>query len=439
MAGELTPTADLADGVNLPSNDPSDTFGLQRLTKEQLAHDPRELQPQLRTPSEVGSERLQRAVPELQVQQVALEMQNRALQDVRQELEDSLRRHADLFDHLPIGYIMVSEAGEIGCANPAALELLRAAREDVVGGSLGKFLDAYDAGRFAAHVEACARSGRPAALELTLRLRDGSVASVQLSSRTPPRREGQEAQVHIAITDVTDLKRTQRTLEEINREQDAFSYSISHDLRAPLVTISNYARIVLSDHGEQLGEEARDMLRRIENASLRMEETLKHLLEYNTLARDELVVQPVNMNAVVRDLLIEHRALVHETAAQVSVEPELPVVRASPAIMNQVLSNLLTNALKYTAPGVAPRVHISGTAGERTAVLRVADEGIGIESKHHDRIFRIFERLHGYSRYPGSGIGLAIARRAVERMDGRIWVESSPGKGSCFYLELPKG
>ncbi len=411
---------------------------LRTLTKEQLAASLRELQEH---PSEANAEaigRLQNVVQEIEVHRVELEMQNRALQETRHELEQSLSRYADLYENLPIGYIIVRPDGEIACANPAAVELLQVPRQQLIGRFFGTFLDPYDAGRFAAHLESCGQTGRPAQLELTLRLRDGATPTVQLSSRPATMSATEGKQVHVAITDISELKAAQRVLEEINREQEAFSYSISHDLRAPLVTISNYARIVLNDHKDDIDEESRGMLQRIESAAVRMEETLKNLLEYSTLARDEVVLQAVNVSEIIRDLLIEHRGIIQQSGAQISVEPSLPMVRGSRVILNQVLANLLTNALKYTPAGQAPRVHISGEVGERTVVLRVADEGIGIDPKFHERIFRIFERLHGYTRYPGSGIGLAIARRAVERMRGRIWVSSEPGKGSCFCIELPR-
>lgn len=413
---------------------------LRTLSKEQLAANLRELTGKSPQAAAAAIDRLQEVMQELQVHRVELEIQNRALRDTQQELEAALRRYSDLYDHLPIGYVIVSARGEIVCANPAAIELLQLPREEIVGKFFRRFLDAYDAGRFTAHVETCVQSGRPATIDLTLRLRDGTSPGVQLSSRLAPETAEEEAQVHIAITDISKLKRTQRMLEEINREQEAFNYSISHDLRAPLVTISNYARIVMSDHGQMLDEESRGMMQRIENAAVRMEETLKHLLEYSTLAREEVVLQNVNVGELVRDLLIEHRGVIQEREAQITVQPGIPPVRGSRTILNQVLANLLTNALKYTHPGTPPRIEIGGVEAEggTSVVLHVRDHGIGIEAKHHERIFRIFERLHGYSRYPGSGVGLAIARRAVERMNGRIWLESEPGEGSCFFIGLPK-
>lgn len=411
---------------------------LRTLSKEQLAASLRELREQSPEVTAAAFDHLQEIVQELQVHRVELEMQNRALRETQQELENSLRRYSDLYDHLPIGYLIVTPQGQITAVNPAAVDLLQFPRSEIVGKFFRKFLDAYDAGRFAAHVEGCAETGRASSMELSLRLSDGTNPAVQLSSRLAPVPSEEGPQVHIAITDISKVKRTQRMLEEINREQEAFNYSISHDLRAPLVTISNYARIVLSDQGEKLDEEGRSMMHRIENAALRMEETLKHLLEYSSLAREEIVLQSININELVRDLLIEHRGIIQETKAEVCTDPSLPAVRGSRVILNQVLANLLTNALKYTQPGVTPQVEIGGEETAGGVVIHVRDHGIGIDPKHHDRIFRIFERLHGYTRYPGSGVGLAIARRAVERMSGRIWVESQPGEGSCFFLELPR-
>lgn len=181
------------------------------------------------------------------------------------------------------------------------------------------------------------------------------------------------------------------------------------------------------------------MMHRIEGAAMRMEATLKNLLDYSSLAREEVLLETVPVAEVVRDLLIEHRGVIQEKRAVITVAPALPAVRGSRLILNQLLANLLTNALKYTQPGEAPRVQFDAEVHGDIVRLKVSDEGIGIDRQHHERIFRIFERLHGYSRYPGTGVGLAIARRAVERMNGRIWVESELGKGSCFNIELPKG
>jgi PAS domain S-box-containing protein len=410
---------------------------LAALSNQQLTARLRELQEPGETPAQTV-DRLQETVHDLQVHRVELEMQNRALRETQSELECAIRRYTDFYDHLPVGYVTVTPEGQILHANVAAAELLQGERARMQGARLASFVDAYDAGRLAAHLENCATARTAATLDVTLRLPAGRTMAVQFSSRLAPEVTGEPPQINIAITDVSKLKQAQRVLEDINREQEAFNYSISHDLRAPLVTINNYASIILDEHAEQLDDDGRNMVSRIHSAAKRMEDTLKNLLEFSSLAREDVVLEPVNTEDAIRDLLIEHRALIEQAKADVQLQRPLPAVRVCRQMFNQVLANLLTNALKYTRPGTQPSVTISAEPIETKVVLRVVDQGIGIDPQHRERIFRIFERLHGYSRYPGSGIGLAIARRAMERMNGRIWCESEPGKGSCFCLELPK-
>lgn len=383
-------------------------------------------------------QQLRGALEELRARQTEIERQNRAQRETQAELEHLVRRYSDLYDHLPLPYVTVSPDGQILAANQAALELLATEGSGLIGRFLGRSLDAYDAGRLTAHLEHCARTGEAGSLEIMLRLAEGKRIAVQLASRLSPNAPAGPRQIYVTITDISKLKNAQRILEEINREQETFNYSISHDLRAPLVTITNYARIVLTEHAERLDDEGRTMVQRMEAAALRMEQTLKHLLAYCTLARTEIALEPVSVDDVLREVLIEHRGVIEKTRAEIRAEGALLRLRGSRPMLSQVLANLLTNALKYTAPGDVPRVRISAEPRESTVVLRVADQGIGIDPKFHDRIFQIFERLHGYSHYPGSGVGLAIARRAMDRMNGRIWVESELGKGSCFCLELPR-
>jgi PAS domain S-box-containing protein len=408
---------------------------LSTLSDRQLAESLLELAHQQGT---ANADKLQEIVHELQVHRVELEMQNRALQETQAELEHSIQSYADLYDHLPVGYVTVTTAGQILQANVAAAECLKRERTQLAGVFLATFVDSYDGGRLAAHLENCVHTERNVTLDLTLRIKDGSTRSVQLTSRLAPAAPSTPRQIHIAISDITKLKETQRTLEDINREQEAFNYSISHDLRAPLITINNYVEIVMSDFAAPMNDEGRAMLERIRCAALRMEDTLKHLLEYSMLSREKIALEAVNTDELIKDLLTEHRGVLQAKEAEIEVERPLPAVRACAPILNQVLANLLTNAVKYTREGERPRIRIFCETRPSNVVLKVADQGIGIERKNHERIFRLFERLHGYSKYPGSGVGLAIARRAVERMNGRIWVESEPGSGSCFCLELPK-
>lgn len=407
------------------------------LTNEELNENLRTLQHDAAASREIDE--LQATLQELQAHRIELEMQNRALREIQSELEHAVQRYSDLYDNLPLAYLTVSPAGQIVGANCAACEWFRSERRGLVGRQVGKFLDPYDAGRFAAHLELCLQNGGPATIELTLRLGKEPPLVAQFTSRRANLPPGGEPQVHIGIADITKIKRAQTALDEVNCEQEAFNYSISHDLRAPLVTINNYASIVVSDFSATLDPQAKGMVERIRAAAQRMEDTLKRLLEYSTLARQEIALTPVNVDALVTELLIEHRAMIEQKNADILVDRPLPAVRGSRELVRQVFANLLSNAIKYVPPGEAPRVRIFAEVAEDGVAIKVEDQGIGIDPKFHERIFKVFERLHGYSRYPGSGVGLAIAKRAVEKMNGKIWCESEPGKGSCFAVELPRG
>jgi PAS domain S-box-containing protein len=390
--------------------------------------------------SEVEPERiddLQAAVRSLQVHRIELEMQNRALRETQAELEHSVRRYTDLYDHLPIGYVTLTATGRIVEANLAAAELTGRARPLLIDSYLRRFFGPDDAARLVTHIRSAIDTGQQVTLEAVFLAEDGTERDVQLSSRVVPRQLEAEPTVRMAITDISELKKTQRELVEINHEQEAFNYSISHDLRSPLVTISNFTRIVMTEHVDRIDEEGRLMLQRIEAAAMRLDEMLQRLLEYSRLAREEILLEAVNVGEIVDVLLVEHRAMIEYRKAEIAVERPLGCVRASRVLLTQGLSNLLTNALKYTDVGQRPQVHISTHAQGGATIVKIADEGIGIEAKNHDRIFKVFERVHDRKRYPGSGVGLAIVQRAVGRMNGRIWLESELHKGSCFHVELP--
>lgn len=420
-----------------PENFPS--FGgaadLARLSSEELAGTLQRLQrstgfqplPEPTQPDEV--------VQELHVYRIELEMQNRALRETQAGLEESIRNYSDLYDHLPITYLTLTPEGRIVQANLAACTWLQRERTLLVGSFVRKFLDPYDSGRLAAHLEGCVQNGGPSNLEVTLRLPDGTTIAALMVSRLPAGR-GPDRYIYTAITDISGLKKTQRLLEDINREQDTFNAAISHDLRAPLITISNYARIISTEHSEHVDDETRMMVGRIERAAARMERSLKQLQEYGTLAREEVIIEAVPLDQAVRNVLQEHQEAIKVAAAEITNECPAMRVRASRTILGLVLTNLLTNALKFVEQGTPPRVRITAGQDGEGIVLKIADQGIGIDEKYHRQIFQVFERLHGYSKYPGTGIGLAIARRGMERMNGRIWVESEPGKGSCFCVGL---
>ncbi len=233
-------------------------------------------------------------------------------------------------------------------------------------------------------------------------------------------------------------ERTAR-LEEKNAELEAFAYSVSHDLRAPLRAMQGFSRALLEDYASVLDARGRDYAERVVSAASRMDSLIRDLLDYSRISRHEIKMGAVSLDEVVEDALRQLDAGIREKEAMVKVEGPLPWVKAHYSTLLQVVANLISNAITFTAPGVKPEVCIDWEELDGWVRLRVADNGIGIAPEHRERIFRIFERLHGVETYPGTGIGLAVVRKGMERMGGRIGVESEEGKGSEFWIELPKG
>lgn len=237
-----------------------------------------------------------------------------------------------------------------------------------------------------------------------------------------------------------ELRVAERTaeLEEANAELDAYSHSVAHDLRAPLRAIQGFGQALREDHAGRLDEEGQDYLKRIEAAAEELDRLTQDLLAYSRLGRLEMRLQPVDLGEVVGETLAVLEVDIRNQEAVVRVEDPLPVVKGHRVVLTQAVANLVSNALKFVPTGTAPRVRVAAEPRDGWVRLWVEDNGIGIAPEHQERIFRVFERLHGSEAYPGTGIGLAIVRRGIERMGGRVGVESAGGQGSRFWIELPE-
>jgi two-component system sensor histidine kinase/response regulator len=235
--------------------------------------------------------------------------------------------------------------------------------------------------------------------------------------------------------EIAERRRVEEELRASNKELEAFTYSVSHDLRGPLRAITGFSDVLLKDYIDLIkDEEGRDFLRRIAAGARQMDSLIQDLLAFSRLGREKIAIGPVDLSKTIDEAL----AQVDAGNAQIEKQDGLPLSVGNRTLLAQVFSNLVSNAVKFVAPEVKPRVKIRADLnGERVRVW-VEDNGIGIAPEYHERIFRVFERLNPGNGYPGTGIGLAIVRRAMERMGGRCGVESSPGKGSRFWIELPK-
>ncbi|HYX52877.1 MAG TPA: PAS domain-containing sensor histidine kinase [Candidatus Limnocylindrales bacterium] len=224
--------------------------------------------------------------------------------------------------------------------------------------------------------------------------------------------------------------------EQTNAELEAFSYSVSHDLRSPLRAIEGFADMIVTDFGAELPEQVKTYLGQISGATRRMNRLVQDLLEYSRLSRIDLHPTAADVG-----LLMEDARQQLEESQRVSVRVNVPAgLRAfvHPSTMTQIFYNLMTNGLKFYPPGKEPHVDISAERVRGKVRIMVRDEGIGIPREHHERVFQVFERLHSATKYPGTGIGLAIVKRGITRMGGTVSLQSEPGKGSTFTIEVPE-
>ena len=231
------------------------------------------------------------------------------------------------------------------------------------------------------------------------------------------------------------VERRTAELREIIGELEAFSYSLAHDLREPLRAMQGYTNILRDDYGERLDEIGQGYLTRIGAAAERMHRLLTDVLSYSRVTREALPLASIALQPLLQDILEQYPSLRH---AQIRITGELPAVMGHQAALTQVISNLLTNAVKFMPSGRAPQVEVSAASEGDWVTLSVQDNGIGIAPEHQERIFRMFERIHSGTKYDGTGIGLAIVRRSVDRMGGSVGVESKVGHGSQFYVRLRK-
>lgn len=234
----------------------------------------------------------------------------------------------------------------------------------------------------------------------------------------------------------TRVRERTAKLETVVSELEAFSYSLSHDMRAPVRAIHSFSEIVLADHGDRIGEGG-EYLRKIVAAAARLDRMIQDVLSFARLSRAEIPMAPVDLDKLVRDLL-EDRPEFHTPPGTVRIRGRLAPVLGHDASLTQCLTNLIANAVKFVAPGVEPKVFVSTRElGDRVRIC-VTDNGIGISPANQRRLFAIFERLETGARFEGTGLGLAIVRKAVERMKGEVSVDSVEGAGSTFWIELPR-
>ncbi|MGD9647427.1 MAG: ATP-binding protein [Pirellulales bacterium] len=278
--------------------------------------------------------------------------------------------------------------------------------------------------------------------ELNILTKQGAICTVAVNSRLILR-QGKAIGVQGIARDVTQQHAAQEALGKhaadlarSNSELEQFAYIASHDLQEPLRMVASYCQLLKRRYHNKLDKDADEFIDFAVDGARRMQVLINDLLAYSRVGRAELALSEVDIEAVVDESLLNLQAAVTERGAAVTRDP-LPKVIADGRQLMQLFQNLLSNAIKFGAAD-APHIHVGATQQGDSWCFSVRDDGIGIAPEHQERVFMIFKRLHGWGQFPGTGIGLAIAKKIVERHGGRIWVESTPGQGSTFYFTIPR-
>jgi signal transduction histidine kinase len=258
------------------------------------------------------------------------------------------------------------------------------------------------------------------------------------------------------LQDITDAVKAEEKLRQINlqleqrvaertaqlsvanRELEAFSYTVSHDLKAPLRGIDGYSQLLVEEYSSRLDDDGREFVQRIRQGVRQMGELINDLLEYSRMERRDMAVEPVALQPLVEKILNGYHADIQKQGAQVQLALEAMTLSLDREGMSVVLRNLVGNALKFSRESHPSAIEIGARTDAGRRILWVRDNGVGFDMQYHDRMFGIFQRLHRAEDYPGTGVGLALVAKAVQRMGGRVWAESTLGVGATFYLEFPE-
>jgi PAS domain S-box-containing protein len=427
-----------------------------------------------------------RLLHELEVHQIELELQNQELREAREETEALLVQYQELYDFAPVGYFTLKPDGTIKASNLAGASLLGLERSRLVGRNFLPFVTPEDRPAFASFLAKVIAGMGKEEVELGLApLQEGNpllyvkveavtdsagrrcrVAVIDITKRKQAEEDLERYREHLEWlvgertrsleVEITERRRTELEVKELNatlerrvaertvelqstiRDLQTFSYSVSHDLRTPLRSINSFATVLLEDFSGGLDQEGKRLLSTIVARTVNMGSLIDDLLTFSRISRQQLVVQPIDMAELARELVAKLSG--EEPGQKVRFQvAELPQASGDRAMIAQVLENLLANAVKFSRKAEQPAVELGFSAGIGEHVYFVKDNGVGFDMKYVDTIFGVFQRLHSAEEFEGTGVGLAIVEQVVSKHGGKVWAESRPGEGATFYFTLPKG
>ncbi|SRR5579884_50819 len=372
-------------------------------------------------------------------------LEKKRAREAKEQAEERLHRSEETFrgivEAAAEGIWITNQEGKTTFVNQTMADMLGYSLQETMERRIWSFVSEEDRESFRSKLLARRRTGAER-YDVRFVRKDGSELWAIVSASPMFDNKGQFAGSLKMVTDITERKRSEKELaakaEQLaryNAELERFAYVSAHDLQEPLRTVASFTQLLAQRYQGQLDEDGKRFIQLAVAGCARMRQLIEDLLAYSRVARRPAEFALTDCQAICARAIEGLRAAIEESAAVVTYGP-LPALLADPARLSQLFSNLIGNALKFRAEQ-PPHVHISADRKGSEWLFAVRDNGIGIDPAHAEKIFEIFQRLHGKQQYPGTGVGLALCKMIVQSHGGRIWVESQPGQGATFYFTLP--
>lgn len=360
--------------------------------------------------------------------------------------EKAKSRAFDLLDTAPDAIVVVNETGQIVLVNNQTVKLFGYEKEELIGQDVEVLIpnaikkDHVELREKYAKKPTTRRMG--SGMELFAKRKDQSTFPSEIS--LSPLKTDKELYISAAIRDISDRKKAEKKLQKINaklkhqnKELEQFAYIASHDLQEPLRTVISFSKLLEKQHSHELNDDGLKKLKFITDASNRMSDLIKGLLDYSRIGRNK-TKETIDCKEVLEAVCQDLSLMIEDKDASILLHGEMPKIKAYRTEIRQLFQNLLANGIKFQDPDSKPQVEVTCEHENGTVLFSIKDNGIGIPDKFKEKVFKIFQRLHSQKAYPGTGIGLAHCQKIAELHDGSIWVEDNLPKGSTFYFRIPK-
>ncbi|MCF6158755.1 MAG: PAS domain S-box protein [wastewater metagenome] len=330
--------------------------------------------------------------------------------------------------------VTISLEGKVTDVNEATIKVTGVPRDQLIGTDFSNYFTEPNKAREG--YEKAFKQGFVTDYALTIRSRGGKLTDVLYNASVYRDDKGNVLGVFAAARDYSRVKQTTEQLESSNRELEAFSYSISHDLRTPLRAIDSFSKILVKDHSDKLDVEGKRIVQTIREGAQQMGKLIDDLLAFSQLGKKTIKMENIDMTSLAQSVFEELRELVPKRSVQCNIQ-KMSQVRADASLIRQVWINLLSNAIKFTKTRSVGLIEIGSQIHEEYVIYFIKDNGVGFDMKYQDKLFAVFQRLHDPEEFEGTGVGLAIVQRIISRHNGRVWADSKKDYGAVFYFSLP--